>query len=112
MTKYWILVLLAGIIEIVWAMGLKYANTVWLWVGVAALIVVSFYILIIATEKLPVATVYAVFTGIGTAGTVIAETVIFDEPFSLTKIGFIGLLLIGVIGLKLISNEPEEARDA
>lgn len=112
MTKYWILVLVAGLIEIIWAMGLKYASTLWMWTGVVVLIVLSFYILIIATEKLPVATVYAVFTGIGTAGAVIVETVIFNEPLSLTKIGFIALLLIGVIGLKLISNEPEETRNA
>lgn len=112
MTKYWILVLIAGLIEIIWAMGLKYADSLWLWVGVIGLIILSFYILIIATGKLPVATVYAVFTGIGTAGTVIVETVIFNEPFSLSKIGFIALLLIGVIGLKLISTEREETRDA
>ena len=111
MTKYWILVFIAGLIEIGWAMGLKYANTLPLWIGVIALIVLSFYVLIIATEKLPVSTVYAVFTGIGTAGTVIVETVLFNEPFSLTKIGFIVLLLIGVIGLKMLSGE-KETRDA
>ncbi|HEY4623849.1 MAG TPA: multidrug efflux SMR transporter [Solibacillus sp.] len=111
MTKYWLLVILAGIIEIGWAMGLKYANTLPLWIGVIALIVLSFYVLIIATNKLPVSTVYAVFTGIGTAGTVIVETFLFDEPFSMIKVGFIALLLVGVIGLKLLSNE-EEARDA
>lgn len=107
MTKYWLLVLLAGLIEIGWAMGLKYAHTVPLWIGVIALIVLSFYILIIATSKLPVSTVYAVFTGIGTAGTVIVETVLFNEPFSLTKVGFIALLLVGVIGLKMLSGEKE-----
>ena len=111
MAKYWMLVLLAGIIEIGWAMGLKYASNYWMWLGVIALIILSFYVLIVATEKLPVTTVYAVFTGIGTAGTVIVETVIFDEPFSLSKIGFIVLLLIGVIGLKLLTNEPNETRD-
>ena len=111
MTKYWILVFIAGLIEIGWAMGLKYANTLPLWIGVIALIVLSFYVLIIATEKLPVSTVYAVFTGIGTAGTVIVETVLFNEPFSLTKVGFIALLLVGVIGLKMLSGE-KEARDA
>lgn len=111
MTKYWILVFIAGLIEIGWAMGLKYANTLPLWIGVIALIVLSFYVLIIATEKLPVSTVYAVFTGIGTAGTVIVETVLFNEPFSLTKIGFIVLLLVGVIGLKMLSGE-KETRDA
>lgn len=112
MTKYWLLVLLAGLIEIIWAMGLKYASTLWMWGGVVVLIILSFYILIIANDKLPVATVYAVFTGIGTAGTVIVETVLFNEPFSLAKIGFIALLLVGVIGLKLVSNEPQETRDA
>ena len=112
MTKYWILVFLAGLIEVGWAMGLKYASNFWMWVGVIALIILSFYVLIIATEKLPVTTVYAVFTGIGTAGTVIVETMIFNEPFSLSKIGFIALLLVGVIGLKLLTNEAEETRDA
>jgi paired small multidrug resistance pump len=111
MTKYWMLVLLAGLIEIGWAMGLKYASNGWMWAGVIALIILSFYVLIIANEKLPVTTVYAVFTGIGTAGTVIVETIIFDEPFSISKIGFIALLLVGVIGLKLLTNEPEETRD-
>ena len=112
MTKYWLLVLLAGLIEIIWAMGLKYASSLWMWGGVVALIILTFYILIIANDKLPVATVYAVFTGIGTAGTVIVETILFNEPLSLSKIGFIALLLVGVIGLKLVSNEPQETRDA
>lgn len=112
MTKYWLLVFLAGLIEIIWAMGLKYASTLWMWGGVVVLIVLSFYILIIANDKLPVATVYAVFTGIGTAGTVIVETILFNEPLSWSKIGFIALLLVGVIGLKLVSNEPQETRDA
>ena len=111
MTKYWLLVLIAGLIEVGWAMGLKYADTLPLWIGVIALIVLSFYILIIATNKLPVSTVYAVFTGIGTAGTVIVETLLFNEPFNLTKVGFIALLLVGVIGLKMLSGE-NETRDA
>ena len=111
MTKYWVLVFIAGLIEVGWAMGLKYAHTIPLWIGVIALIVLSFYVLIIATEKLPVSTVYAVFTGIGTAGTVIVETVLFNEPFSLTKVGFIALLLVGVVGLKMLSGE-KETRDA
>ena len=82
-----------------------------MWAGVIALIILSFYVLIIASDKLPVTTVYAVFTGIGTAGTVIVETLIFNEPFSLSKFAFITLLLIGVIGLKLLTNEPKETRD-
>lgn len=111
MTKYWLLVLVAGIIEIIWAMGLKYASSIWMWAGVAVLIAISFYILMLATEKLPVATVYAVFTGIGTAGTVIVEMILFNEPFSLSKVGFIALLIVGVIGLKLVSKDPQETRD-
>ncbi|WP_431026699.1 DMT family transporter [Lysinibacillus sp. LZ02] len=112
MNRYWGLVLLAGIIEILWAMGLKYASSFWMWSGVIALIVLSFYLLLIANEKLPVATVYAVFTGIGTAGTVIVETLLFNEPFSFTKVGFITLLLVGVMGLKLVSAKPNETRNA
>ena len=59
MTKYWILVFLAGLIEVGWAMGLKYASNFWMWAGVIALIILSFYVLIIASDKLPVTTVYA-----------------------------------------------------
>ncbi|WP_241665213.1 DMT family transporter [Peribacillus simplex] len=81
MKRNWAYVIIAGIIEVMWAMGLKYSNNLITWAGTFFLIYVSFVVLMKATKKLPVATVYAVFTGIGTAGTVLVEMVVFGEPF-------------------------------
>ncbi|MDN7245896.1 multidrug efflux SMR transporter [Planococcus shenhongbingii] len=108
---HWMLVIVAGIIEILWAIGLKYASSVMAWVVVAVLIYISFVVLLKALEKVPVATAYAVFTGIGTAGTVIVEMVVFGEPFSWTKVFFISLLLAGVIGLKLVTADPDKKEE-
>lgn len=108
MNKHWMLVIMAGVIEILWAVGLKYASSWMAWVAVAALIYISFVVLLKALEKVPVATAYAVFTGIGTAGTVIVEMLVFGEPFSWTKVFFISMLLAGVIGLKLVTADPDK----
>ena len=59
-------------------------------------------------KKLPTSTVYAVFVGLGTAGTVISEMIWFNVPFSLIKVLLIVLLLVGVIGLKMVSEESKE----
>lgn len=64
--------------------------------------------LIRSSSRLPVGTVYAVFTGIGTAGTVIMEMLVFGEPFQWVKVLLILLLLIGVIGLKVVTKESED----
>lgn len=108
MNRNWALVIIAGIIEILWAMGLKYSDSLLTWTGTVVLILLSFIVLIEATKKVPVGTAYAVFTGIGTAGTVLFEIVFFGEPFEYTKMFFILLLLAGVIGLKLVTAEPDE----
>lgn len=110
MNRNWTLVIIAGFIEVLWATGLKYSNNWISWMGVPLLIFLSFFILLKATKKLPVATVYAVFTGIGTAGTVAVEMVFFRDVFSWTKIFFILLLLVGVLGLKLVTTEPTESK--
>ena len=107
MNRDWGLVIIAGLIEIIWALGLKFAESWYMWAAVALLICLSFAILLKATERLPVATVYAVFTGIGTAGTVLAEIFFFGEPFSWPKAFFLLLLLSGVIGLKLVTGDRE-----
>ncbi|MFC4324238.1 DMT family transporter [Litchfieldia salsa] len=107
MNRNWILVIIAGFIEIVWAIGLKHASNWLSWVGIALLIYVSFVLLIKAQRSLPVATVYATFTGIGTAGTVVVEMVAFGVAFSWMKVFFILILLTGVIGLKLVTTEPD-----
>jgi len=108
MNRNWRLVIIAGLIEILWAMGLKYSNSWVSWIVVALLIYLSFVVLLRALQTVPVATAYAVFTGIGTAGTVLVEMVVFGEAFSWTKVFFILLLLVGVIGLKLVTSESSE----
>ena len=109
MYKEWLKVVFAAFFEVFWVIGLKHAEG-WLeWGGTAIAIAVSFYFMIMAGKHLPVGTVYAVFVGLGTAGTVIADIVLFGEPFSGAKIGFIVLLLVGVMGLKLATDDDKEA---
>lgn len=100
----WIKVIIAAFFEILWVMGLKHAEDFFAWLGTAVAIVISFTLMIKAARTLPVGTVYAVFVGLGTAGTVMAETVLFGEPFSMVKVMLILLLLTGVAGLKLVTK--------
>jgi paired small multidrug resistance pump len=108
MNKEWAKVLIAAFFEVFWVIGLKHADDLWSWIGTIISIAISFYGLIMAGKKLPVGTVYAVFVGLGTAGTVAAEILFFGEPFKVVKLLLILLLLLGVIGLKLVSNEDVE----
>lgn len=112
MNRYWMMVFGAGFIEVAWVSGLKYAQTPLEWIGTGLAIIVSFFILIYATNYLPIGTVYAVFTGLGTTGTVIAEIIIFHEPVRPLKIMLIALLLIGVIGLKIVTDKQKEEGEA
>ncbi|MGE8203995.1 DMT family transporter [Heyndrickxia sp. NPDC080065] len=105
MNVQWTKVVVGAFFEVIWVMGLKHADNFLTWSGTVIAIVLSFYLLIMAGRKLPVGTVYAVFVGLGTAGTVIAEIIFFNEPFKLSKLILIAVLLIGVIGLKIFSNE-------
>ena len=75
MTKEWLKIVVAACFEVLWVIGLKYADDVWSWLGTVIAIVVSFYILIAAGKHLPVGTVYAVFVGLGTAGTVLSDII-------------------------------------
>jgi paired small multidrug resistance pump len=104
MKRDWGLVGVAGLFEIGWVIGLKHAGDVLSWVGTAICIGMSMYLLILSGRRLPIGTVYAVFTGIGTAGTVIAEMALFGEPFRWAKLLLILLLMVGVIGLKLVTD--------
>jgi paired small multidrug resistance pump len=108
MNKEWAKVLIAAFFEVFWVIGLKHADDFWTWIGTIISIAISFYGLIMSGKKLPVGTVYAVFVGLGTAGTVAAEILFFGEPFKVVKLLLILLLLLGVIGLKLVSNEDVE----
>jgi paired small multidrug resistance pump len=105
MNMDWVKVFIASIFEVFWVIGLKHADGFFTWTGTIISIFISFYVMIMAGKKLPVGTVYAVFVGLGTAGTVLSEILIFGEPFSLSKILLIVLLLAGVIGLKIVTQE-------
>jgi paired small multidrug resistance pump len=105
MNRVWIKVFVAALFEVFWVMGLKHADDFWTWAGTILSIIISFYVMIMAGRKLPVGTVYAVFVGLGTAGTVISEILFFGEPFKMSKILLILLLLAGVMGLKLVTKD-------
>ncbi|WP_079476683.1 DMT family transporter [Marinococcus halophilus] len=108
MNGNWIKVVIAAIFEVGWVIGLKHAESVWTWGGTVVCIIISFYLMIMAGRKLPVGTVYAVFVGLGTAGTVFSGIVFFGEAFSIIKIVLVMLLLAGVVGLKLVTTESKE----
>jgi quaternary ammonium compound-resistance protein SugE len=103
----WIYLFIAGIFEVVWAMGLKYTEgftklypTLITIVGM----IISFYFLSMAIKTLPIGTAYAIWTGIGAAGAVIMGIILFGEPKSLLKFFFVALILAGIIGLKVTST--------
>ncbi|KAB2328902.1 DMT family transporter [Bacillus mesophilum] len=113
MNKDWIKVFIAAFFEVFWVIGLKHAHDFWAWAGTLVAIGISFYLMIMAGRKLPVGTVYAVFVGLGTAGTTLSEILFFGEPFRIEKVLLILLLLAGVIGLKLVTtNKVQEEGDS
>ena len=102
----WIWLLLAGLFEIQWAVTLKYTEGFTrLWPSVFCLLgmIISVYGLAVAQKTLPLGTSYAVWVGIGILGAAIFGMVLFNEPKTLMRIGFIALILIGIIGLKVSS---------
>ncbi|MBT2581265.1 multidrug efflux SMR transporter [Planococcus sp. ISL-109] len=105
MNLQWGKVLIAALFEVAWVVGLKHSDSLGDWLITAVAIGISFTLLIDAGSKLPVGTVYAVFVGLGTAGTVLSEIVFFDEPISVAKLLLVGLLLAGVVGLKLVTPD-------
>ena len=108
MNRHWVKVIVAVVFEVIWVIGLAHAHNLLTWIGTVLAIIVSNYFLITATKNLPAGTVYAVFVGLGTVGAILSEILFFGEPFHLVKILLILLLLIGVIGLKLVTDQAEE----
>ncbi|HHW08299.1 MAG TPA: multidrug efflux SMR transporter [Clostridia bacterium] len=103
----WAYVFLAGIVEILWVIGLRHSNTVWHWIGTGIMIILSFYFIIKACERLPAGTVYAVFTGMGAAGIVLVDWLILKTAISVIQFVFIGLIITGVIGIKLVTGTSD-----
>jgi quaternary ammonium compound-resistance protein SugE len=103
----WIILIAAGLLEIVWALGLKYTQgftrTVPSLVTVAALIG-SILLLARAARTLPIGTAYGVWVGIGALGAAIGGVLLFGEAVTLKRLGFLTLLLIAIIGLKLTAG--------
>ena len=104
----WIKVLIGAVFEVGWVIGLKHAHSLLEWSATILCITVSFYLLIKAGENLPVGTVYAVFVGLGTTGTILADIVFFEEALKVETILLVALLLAGVIGLKFVTPDDEQ----
>ncbi|AKB40120.1 MULTISPECIES: DMT family transporter [Methanosarcina] len=102
----WILLIIAGLFETGWAIGLKYSNGLTRFYPVVFTVItliLSMYLLEKALRTLPVGTAYAVWTGIGIIGTTVLGIFLFNESMNITRIFFIGLIVIGIGGLKLVS---------
>lgn len=107
----WIYLIIAGLLEIGWAIGLKYTDgfsKLWPSIGTIACMIVSFSLLSTALRDIPVGTGYAVWTGIGAVGTAIVGMVFLGEPRSVARIVCIVLIVSGIIGLKFFSDRPQE----
>ncbi|HET6466901.1 MAG TPA: multidrug efflux SMR transporter [Geminicoccaceae bacterium] len=103
----WLVLVLAGLLEIGWAVGLKYTEGFTRplpTVLTAASMVLSVVLLGLAVRVLPLGTAYAVWTGIGTIGTVLLGMLLFQEPADAWRLGCIGLILAGILGLKLTTG--------
>jgi quaternary ammonium compound-resistance protein SugE len=101
----WTLLVAAGILEIGWAIGLKYTEgftRLWPSVWTIAAMAASMYLLALAARTLPIGTAYAVWVGIGAAGAMILGMALLGEPKTIARIACVGLIVAGVIGLKLL----------
>lgn len=100
----WVVLFIAGLLEVSWAVGLKYTDgftRLWPTIGTAAALISSMALLGLALRTLPLGTAYAVWTGIGTVGTALLGIVLFREPATTVRLVCIGLIVAGIIGLRL-----------
>jgi quaternary ammonium compound-resistance protein SugE len=106
----WIYLLIAGILEIIWAIGLKYTEG---WTKLVpslvtgSAMIVGFYFLSMALKSLPIGTAYAIWTGIGAVGTAILGIFLFSESSDWKRLVCIGLIVFGIVGLKFFSTETQ-----
>jgi len=99
----WLLLFIAGLLEVCWSIGLKYTHgftRLWPSVFTVAAIVASLYLLSTAAKVLPIGTAYAVWVGIGALGAAVVGMLLLGEPASPARLGFLGLLIVAIIGLK------------
>jgi quaternary ammonium compound-resistance protein SugE len=100
----WLILFIAGLFEMAWAIGLKYTEgftRLWPTVWTVMAMIISLWLLGIAMKSLPVGTAYSVWVGVGAVGTVILGIVLFGEPANAARIISVALIIAGIIGLKL-----------
>lgn len=103
----WVVLIIASFFEIAWAIGLKYTEgftRLWPTVGTVAALIASVGLLGVAAKTLPIGTAYAVWTGIGAAGTVVCGIIFLGEPAAVGRLVCVGLIVAGVIGLKITAS--------
>ncbi|MBU1294364.1 MAG: quaternary ammonium compound efflux SMR transporter SugE [Gammaproteobacteria bacterium] len=103
----WFILVIAGLLEVSWAIGLKYTEgftKLWPSIGTILSLIVSFVLLGLAMKTLPVGVAYAVWVGIGLVGTAILGILLFDESAQTLKLISLGLICAGIVGLKLTSS--------
>jgi quaternary ammonium compound-resistance protein SugE len=104
---HWVYLLLAGVFEIGWTIGLKqmdnHKNLLWTVIFYIS-IITSCYFLQLALKVIPIGTAYAIYTSIGAIGTVVIGMLFFKEPATLIRVGFMLLVIAGIVGLKFTSN--------
>jgi quaternary ammonium compound-resistance protein SugE len=106
--KAWIILVVAGLFEICWTIGLKYSegfSKLYPSVFTVATLIISMVLLGISIKTLPIGTAYAVWTGIGAVGTVILGMILFKESKEFIRLLFIFLIVMGIIGLKFFTTE-------
>lgn len=104
----WLILFVAGLLEMGWAIGLKYTEGFTRPVPTvltAISLVASMALLGLAVRTLPIGTAYAVWTGIGAAGTAVLGMVLFKEPATVARLACLALIVTGIVGLKLFSND-------
>lgn len=104
----WLILFVAGLFEVAWAIGLKYADgfsKFWPSVFTIVCMIISMGLLAYAVKHIPVGTAYAVWTGIGAVGTAVLGIILFQESKDLIRVFFIFLIVVGIVGLKLFSSQ-------
>ena len=104
----WVVLFVAGLFEVGWAVSLKYTEgftRLWPTVFAAVSMVISLGLLGLALRTLPLGTAYAIWTGVGTIGTVVLGIALFGEPAGALRMACVGLILAGIVGLKLVTTE-------
>lgn len=111
----WVVLFVAGLLEIGWAVGLKYTNgftRLWPSVGTVVALIASMALLGVALRTLPLGTAYAIWTGIGTVGTAVLGIILFKEPATAMRLLCIAMIVAGIVGLKLAAPASPAQRSA